>query len=1045
MTTSRYAYFCFLVVRACPRESLLSNRRSSRFHRSLHFKHLLFLSQFTVENDEGTVYLDTDGECDITSSGTSCSGNACSSANNNNCYREVTSGIEAQKICIKMDCENWSASCDVDAWTVGFYYASPPPPSPSPPPTPAPPSPSPPPLPDSWTCDASFYNSNDGCDCECGVWDPDCEDREQDIYNCGATPSEPSPDHICRFSDSTGTCELIPIPPYIKDPDFKYQYWYLGPNGANVVAAWELGFTGEGVHIRVNDDCLDYTDPEFSSKILPGWKDPMPKYCTTFTHGTSCAGIAAAASNGECGVGVAYDAYVSGASLIGNYDPEGEFVDGRDTSNWPMLLEDGACDADSHGGHGVDISSNSWGPYSCSPPEDPGDDAHLPLADACPFLSENKYSPCGDMSSWPFPDLSCSASETWLTPQTISFGCKSHIHYYCGASSYHAEIGYMDPACTDYYDLFVSCEYWSLANDEIAALQRGTTYGRGGRGIVYVFAAGNTGAQAGDVNDGGYTKSIFTISVGAIGRDNQHSVYSTGGAAVLISAPAGDTDQRFNTYEVLPMDAGKCRVGDSNFVGTSFAAPIVSGVVALMLEANPELGWRDVQDILVRTAVVIDIAPDSPNDSWVTNAAGLSHSYDYGFGKVDAKAAVILAQNYGATNIKHNFDLVFTNSPNSTIESVTTSSMSVLDASVISSAQHVVVYVNITHSWRGDLSLSLTSPSGVTSELINFKTLDDEDLLSTETWKFMTLRNWGELPADLQGSWVLRIEDKDSSLDHGVLHSWRLEILGNDSSGEVSGTLTAECAAKSGGYSDVIGGGQCYTTEKSDDELTRAESCSVAPPSNGALGTCPETILSGLLCTPTCDAGYFASGVSSCSDGTFTSATCSARLCAANEYVSSKSCVACPAEKTNDAGDDASGSDTACDEPAPPRSPPPLPVPPNSLGDMNGYVCTVFHALGTCTPISSKLECSSETLCEWDDDDASCDLNSGEDSYIASVLATYASSIENITQSCLSSSTCSDESCTVHDSCVPNFEGLQKDSPGTAATNYYYAEFFKCF
>lgn len=85
----------------------------------------LFLSQFTVENDFGTV-LDTNGECDITSSGTSCSGNACSSANNNNCYREVTSGIEAQKICIKMDCENWSASCDVDAWTVDFNYASPP-------------------------------------------------------------------------------------------------------------------------------------------------------------------------------------------------------------------------------------------------------------------------------------------------------------------------------------------------------------------------------------------------------------------------------------------------------------------------------------------------------------------------------------------------------------------------------------------------------------------------------------------------------------------------------------------------------------------------------------------------------------------------------------------------------------------------------------------------------------------------------------------------------------------------------------------------------
>jgi subtilisin family serine protease len=136
------------------------------------------------------------------------------------------------------------------------------------------------------------------------------------MYNCGATPSEPSPDHICKFSDGTGTCELIPTPSYIKDPDFKYQYWYLGPNGANVVAAWDLGFTGQGVHIRVNDDGLDYMNPEFSPKHLPGWKDPMPENCTTDTHGTSCAGIAAASSNNECGVGVAFNAYVSAANIF---------------------------------------------------------------------------------------------------------------------------------------------------------------------------------------------------------------------------------------------------------------------------------------------------------------------------------------------------------------------------------------------------------------------------------------------------------------------------------------------------------------------------------------------------------------------------------------------------------------------------------------------------------------------------------------------------------------------------------------------------------
>ena len=736
-------------------------------------------------------------------------------------------------------------------------------------------------VPSSWTCDERFYNSNDGCDCECGVWDPDCEDHEQDIYTCGATPSEPSPDHICYFSDSKGMCELIPIPPYIKDPDFKYQHWYLGPNGANVIAAWELGITGQGVHIRVNDDGLDYTNPEFSSKLLPGWKDPMPADCIYSTHGTSCAGIAAASSNEECGVGVAFNAYVSGASWRDWW---------TDTSY--HFLEDGACDAHSYEGLGVDVSSNSWFPDGCYLLDEPG--TLSASSSSCPFLPTNNYSPCGNMSglletSSPFylweqdAYIKCSAEETWSEPEGISELCKYHIFIYCGSSDLHTETGYMDPGCTDFYDFYVDCVYHSLPNHVIASLQRGTSYGRGGKGMVYVWAAGNEGAYGGNVNDVGYTNSIYTISVGAIGRDNQHSIYTTSGAAVLISAPAGDTDQKINTYETLPMDAGKCRVGGSDFVGTSFATPIVSGVVALMLEANPELGWRDVQDILIRTAVTIDIAPDSPNDSWVTNAAGLSHSYDYGFGKVDAKAAVILAQNYSATNVKHNLDLVFTKSPNSTIESVTTSSMSVLDASVISSAQHVVVYVNITHSWRGDLSLSLTSPSGVMSELINFKPNDYEDLHSTETWKFMTLRNWGEQPADLQGSWILRIEDKYSSEDHGVLHSWRLEIFGSDASNNVSGTLTAECAAKSGGYSDVIGEGQCYTREKSDDDLTRATPCDAStPPTNGGVGSCTGSLASGSTCQPTCNSGYTVSGTSSCFAGTLTAATCSGDPCDAS-------------------------------------------------------------------------------------------------------------------------------------------------------------------
>ena len=80
-------------------------------------------------------------------------------------------------------------------------------------------------------------------------------------------------------------------------------------------------------------------------------------------------------------------------------------------------------------------------------------------------------------------------------------------------------------------------------------------------------------------------------------------------------------------------------------VGTSSAASVVSGVVALMLQANPNLTWRDVQHILVNSARHVD-----PTDAgWTTNRAGHLIHYNYGFGVVDAEAAVNLAKTW--TNV----------------------------------------------------------------------------------------------------------------------------------------------------------------------------------------------------------------------------------------------------------------------------------------------------------------------------------------------------------------------------------------------------------
>ena len=80
-----------------------------------------------------------------------------------------------------------------------------------------------------------------------------------------------------------------------------------------------------------------------------------------------------------------------------------------------------------------------------------------------------------------------------------------------------------------------------------------------------------------------------------------------------------------------------CSVQHDITVGTSFATPVVSAVAALMLQANPELGWRDVQAILAITSQKQDFS----DESWTTNSAGISHSYKYGFGVSLSSSAVI--------------------------------------------------------------------------------------------------------------------------------------------------------------------------------------------------------------------------------------------------------------------------------------------------------------------------------------------------------------------------------------------------------------------
>jgi len=58
-------------------------------------------------------------------------------------------------------------------------------------------------VPTTWTCNAAFYGSNDGCDCNCGAWDPDCDvtspsSQKQKVLNCEIE----HPDVRCAMSSN---------------------------------------------------------------------------------------------------------------------------------------------------------------------------------------------------------------------------------------------------------------------------------------------------------------------------------------------------------------------------------------------------------------------------------------------------------------------------------------------------------------------------------------------------------------------------------------------------------------------------------------------------------------------------------------------------------------------------------------------------------------------------------------------------------------------------------------------------------------------------
>lgn len=292
------------------------------------------------------------------------------------------------------------------------------------------------------------------------------------------------------------------------------------------------------------------------------------------------------------------------------------------------------------------------------------------------------------------------------------------------------------------------------ANPEYkAALVSAVSTGRGGLGTSLVFAAGNAGTS-GTSNYHNFQNSPYTIAVGSVDADGNPSAFTSIGANVLISAAGRDvlTTTLSDRYESVS--------------GTSFAAPAVSATIGLMLQANPDLGYRDVQEILAYSAHRTGLTDGASfGDGWRTNGAdnanggGLHYSDAFGYGFLNVHDAVRLAETWDEQQ-------TFANMATAT-KTVTTAQTLVagsndhlsLDIPVTDAIDLEHVQISIDLNWlnTGDLDVYLTSPEGTRVRRV-YDLPTESRVGSIRNFTFSSVASMGEQSA---GTWKLDIYNRD--------------------------------------------------------------------------------------------------------------------------------------------------------------------------------------------------------------------------------------------------------------------------------------------
>ena len=309
-----------------------------------------------------------------------------------------------------------------------------------------------------------------------------------------------------------------------------------------------------------------------------------------------------------------------------------------------------------------------------------------------------------------------------------------------------------------------------------AAVMKGTREGYGGKGTFYVFAAGNGALDGDDANLDEFANFYAVTSACGVNDRGTRSDFSVKGSSLWLCAPGGDLR---DGYRGLVSTDNSNRYRNRSH-GTSFSAPIVSGVAALLRQVNPELTWRDIKLILAASAR----KNDPSNAGWENgarkygsdSATDVYHfNHEYGFGVVDAKAAVDLAQDWELVAPMRSKTEPDSGPTVSIPDSNTQVSQSISLTTDMSFIEFVEVNAHFHHTSFRDLEIELVSPGGKISKLVSHYESEEAISLSGPI-RLGSAKHLGEDP---DGTWTLRMTDKLDNSKSGTLDSWEITVYGH--------------------------------------------------------------------------------------------------------------------------------------------------------------------------------------------------------------------------------------------------------------------------